>query len=241
MSRDASQRKRQASSRSEAESAREPELDIRLGAPVFAADRRRVGSVDRVVLEPSSGRVTHVVVHEGMLLTRDVVVPVESVESASPRRVRLRLRAAELDQLPDFVETAYVPLASKDVPPLITWEGPPDYEPHAVLVPAASLYTPQVMPFAPQLVEERKAIPPDAADLAVGTPVECLDRSVGTIVEVHVDSTDEHVTGVVLQAGARRRLIAVEMLEVTVGDGVRVRLKQCEAERQATDQQDSFH
>lgn len=206
----------------------EPELDIRLGTPVFDADGHRVGTVDQVVLEPDSRRVLDVVMRKGVFLARDVVVPVESVAEASAGGVRLRLRRGELDALPDLEETAYVPLESKDVPPLITWEGPPDYEPRNVLVPAASLYTPRVMPYAPQLVQEWENVPPGAAGLAEGASVDCADGPLGTLSEVRVDQVGGKVVAIAVQAGDRRWLIPADEIEMTRVGGIRLTLRRCD-------------
>lgn len=205
-----------------------PELDIRLGTPVFDADGRRVGTVDQVVLEPDSRRVVDVVMRKGVFLARDVVVPVESVAEASPRGVRLCLRSDELDALPEFEETAYVPLESKDIPPLITWEGPPDYEPRNVLVPAASLYTPRVMPYAPQLVQEWENVPPSAAGLAAGASVDCADGPLGTVSEVRVDPVGGQVVAIVVQSGDRRWLIPADRIELTEVGCIRLTLRRCD-------------
>jgi sporulation protein YlmC with PRC-barrel domain len=207
-----------------------PELDIRLGAPVLAADGRRVGAVDQVVLEPSSRRVVDVVVRRGVLLTRDVVVPVASIAEASAEAVRLRLRTDQLSTLSDFEEAAYLPLESQDVPPLITWEGPPDYEPRPILVPAASLYSPPIKPFAPQLVEEWENVPADAAGLAPGAPVACTDGLVGTIGEVRVDPVDGHLVAVAVEGADRRWVIPADEVEVTDVGGILLRLRQCDLE-----------
>ncbi len=133
-----------------------------------------------------------------------------------------------MDCLPDFVETAYVPLESKDTPPLITWEGPPDWEPHAILVPAADLYNPPVMPFAPQIVEEWENIPAGTAAIPVGTPVKCADGTLGSVAEVLVDPASGQITAAVLQIGGQLWLIPADRLEVRSDGGIHAQLRQCE-------------
>lgn len=206
----------------------EGELDIRLGAPVSTRDGKRVGRVDRVVVDPDGERLTHLVVHSGVILTRDVVVPAEDVDAATRDGVRLHLGSEELDRLPDFVETEFVPLESQDEPPLITWEGAPSYEPKAVLVPASLLYDPPIKPYAPQIVEERENVPYGAADIAHGSWVRCVDGPVGKVVEVRVEPSTRRVTGVVVEAEDGRWLVPAEAIAVVDSRGVGLRARRCE-------------
>jgi uncharacterized protein YrrD len=78
------------------------------GAKVFTADGEKVGTIDRVVLEPDTKEVTHLVIKKGFLLTEDKVVPMSLVGPATEDRVTLREDAGDLEKLPDFQETNYV-------------------------------------------------------------------------------------------------------------------------------------
>jgi uncharacterized protein YrrD len=80
------------------------------GAKVFTADGEQVGTIDRVVLEPDTKEVTHLVVQKGLLLTEDKVVPMSLVGPATEDRVTLREDAGDLDKLPDFEESHYLPV-----------------------------------------------------------------------------------------------------------------------------------
>lgn len=80
------------------------------GAKVFTADGEKVGTIDRVVLEPDTKEVTHLVVQKGFLFTEDKVVPMSLVGSATEDRVTLREDAGDLEKLPDFQEAFYVPV-----------------------------------------------------------------------------------------------------------------------------------
>jgi uncharacterized protein YrrD len=80
------------------------------GANVFTSGGDKVGSLDRVVIDPQSREVTHVVVRKGFLFTEDKVVPVSLIGAATKDRVTLREDAGDLEALPDFEETHYIPL-----------------------------------------------------------------------------------------------------------------------------------
>src|SRR5436309_1374760 len=83
-------------------------MQFQAGADVLNANDEKVGKVDRVVLDPRSKEVTHLVVRKGALFKTDKVLPVGMVASTDPDRVRLRPDAEALAGLPDFEETHYV-------------------------------------------------------------------------------------------------------------------------------------
>ena len=55
---------------------------------VFALDGR-TGHLDKVVIDPHTRRITHLIIHRGFLLTADRVVPVELVERTAPEGIFL--------------------------------------------------------------------------------------------------------------------------------------------------------
>ena len=93
----------------------EPQVDrdvmmqFRENTPVFTAGNERVGEVERVVLNPESKEISHVVVRKGLLSKTAKVVPLSLIDSATPEGVMLQGDATGLEQLPDFEETHYVP------------------------------------------------------------------------------------------------------------------------------------
>jgi sporulation protein YlmC with PRC-barrel domain len=76
----------------------EGEITIRRGDEVRGSDGTRVGHVDEVVIDPADRRVSHVVVREGLLRHRDVVVPLGGARFEEGRVV-LDLDATALDRL----------------------------------------------------------------------------------------------------------------------------------------------
>lgn len=77
---------------------------------VKAADGKDVGRVDRVVLNPKTKEVTHIVVRKGFLFTEDKIVPLNLISAATKDEVRLRSDAGDLSKLPPFEDSHYVPL-----------------------------------------------------------------------------------------------------------------------------------
>jgi uncharacterized protein YrrD len=83
-------------------------MQFKEGVDVFTADGKRVGKIDRVVIEPDSWEVTHLVVKKGFLFTSDKVVPMSLVGPATEEKVTLRQDSGSLEEMPDFQESHYV-------------------------------------------------------------------------------------------------------------------------------------
>jgi uncharacterized protein YrrD len=81
-------------------------------------DSQDVGTVDRLILDPSIGAVTSIVIRKGTFLPRDVEVPMGALELDSEANVRLSYTAAQIDELPSFVSEHYEPPPAGYVSPL---------------------------------------------------------------------------------------------------------------------------
>jgi uncharacterized protein YrrD len=83
--------------------ARPPERRLRIqpGSPLVARTDE-VGRIDLVIVQPETGELVGVVVRRGILLQRDVLVPIETVTAATEDGVRTRLSVEELNALPAF-------------------------------------------------------------------------------------------------------------------------------------------
>jgi uncharacterized protein YrrD len=78
-------------------------------AEVLSAKREKIGKIDRVVIDPVSMEVTHLVVKEGILFSRMKVLPVDRIEKTTDERVILAKSAGDPDKWPDFEEKHHVP------------------------------------------------------------------------------------------------------------------------------------
>lgn len=77
-------------------------MQFKQGTHVYTTDGKDVGAIDRVVLDPRTDEVTHVVVRRGWLFTEDKVVPIDLIDQAVAEQVQLRSDVRDLDQLPEF-------------------------------------------------------------------------------------------------------------------------------------------
>src|SRR6185295_6628330 len=89
-------------------------MQFKQGANVSTYDGKYVGNVDRVVLNPKTKEVTHIVVRKGFLFSEDKIVPLSVIASATDQGVMLRQDAGNLDDLPPFEETHYVGLDEEE-------------------------------------------------------------------------------------------------------------------------------
>ena len=86
------------------------------GATVYTADHEKAGTIDRVVFDPHTKEVTHLVILKGFLFTEQKLVPIDLIESVLDDNVFLRTPSGLLD-LPDFEETYFLTLADDELQP----------------------------------------------------------------------------------------------------------------------------
>lgn len=85
-------------------------MQFRTGAQVVTQDGKLVGQVDRVVIDPVTNEVTHIVVRKGMIFTTDKVLALAALAEVSEDRILLRRDIADLEKEPEFEERMYIPL-----------------------------------------------------------------------------------------------------------------------------------
>lgn len=84
-------------------------MDIKLGMPVRTSDGAQIGKVDRIVLNPDDGEFLEIIVHQGMILTRDRIVDRAQIADVDlDGTVYLTLTAVEAEELPAFVAHEHI-------------------------------------------------------------------------------------------------------------------------------------
>src|SRR5689334_2270052 len=103
-------------------------MQFKDGARVFTADGKEVGQIDRVVIDPRSKQVTHVIVRKGWLFTEDKVVPVSWFAESNEDRAMLMETKEDLQKLPEFETSYFVPTGEPEIPagyaPALYWYPP---------------------------------------------------------------------------------------------------------------------
>ncbi|OLE75679.1 MAG: hypothetical protein AUG02_06790 [Chloroflexi bacterium 13_1_20CM_2_70_9] len=165
-------------------------MRIDFGAKVRTKDGHDAGSVRRVIVDPSSQRVTGFVVSTSRLLGRDVIVAEDEFLSSSGDTITLDLTKAELDRQPSFEEASYT------LPP-VGWVAPLGYglPADAYLLPVAVAPPPAGEGVAPTIKK--------------GDAVKDRDGdTVGVVREVGFDEKTGDITGfVVIAGGGLERLV----------------------------------
>ncbi len=168
------------------------------GEDVITAEGDKVGVLDRVVINPRTGRITDIVIRRGFLLVTDKVVPADLVQSANKDQVIL-LPITNFDTLLDFETSHYIPAnGSSDQGNVTTSEAMPVY--WNPPIGSAAGY-----PFFAEFygkVEIEKHIPPGTVALKEGAKVYNADgQHVGDVLQVFYNPESDQITHVLMQHG----------------------------------------
>lgn len=178
-------------------------MQFKQGVSVYTADGQDVGRVDRVVIDPRTKTVTDIVVQKGFLFTEDKVVPISLIASATNDRVSLRPDAGELDKLPSYEETHYLPLTDAEA---AAASYPIGYAPPFYVYPPMGGWVGYSMNYpsyyAPRAVDTEQNIPEDTVALREGARVISADgQHVGNIEQVLTESFADRAASFVISQG----------------------------------------
>lgn len=190
-------------------------MDYREDAEVITADGRKVGHIDRVVIDPRTKEVTHLVVRKGFIFKRDKVVPVDLVETTAGERVKLKKEAGEGEDFPDFEETHYVQVdqggKGPDIPGArpIMW-----YFPYAGIAWWGGL---RGFPAPLYYDKTERNIPKDAVALEEGAKVISSDgEDLGTVETIYTEPEGRRATHLLISHGLivkEKKLIPVTWID----------------------------
>jgi uncharacterized protein YrrD len=162
-------------------------MRIDLNAKVRTRDGNEAGNVHRVLVDPSTGRITGFVVSTSRLLGRDVIVGEDAFAEAGPEGdvITLNLTKRELDTQPTFEQGDYV------VPPA-GWAGPNV----GYTIPPTAFLWPADTATAEPAEESRPAI-------KKGDAVKDRDGDVvGSVEDIRFDERTGEVLSFIVKAGA---------------------------------------
>lgn len=166
-------------------------MQLRQDAYVVSADGQNVGRLARVVIDPRSNEITHIVVHRGVFFTEDKLVPISLIAAGLENRVTLRDAAKDLTALPNFEETHYLPLSAEEATRLPMGQAPSLY-----------WYPPAGVPIPPVISETTENIPEGTIALKEGAKVITAEGDeAGTIEEILTDPLADRVTHFLISQG----------------------------------------
>lgn len=75
--------------------------DVTKGTIIFCTDGP-VGEVHDVLIDPETERPTHIILREGILVIKEVNIPVDYVQKVESDCVLLKVNKGEIERLPRF-------------------------------------------------------------------------------------------------------------------------------------------
>jgi uncharacterized protein YrrD len=194
-------------------------------AEVQTADGRKVGRVDRVVIDPESKKMTHLVVKKGFLFTRDKVVPIEEINSTSEDSIVLKAERNASYDYPDFEETHFVPVKDDETSSYqdrrpaskLAWYHP---------VPNAAWWRLEMGSYPgfkrpPYVRTTDRSIPEGTVPVEEGAKVLSKDgEHVGDVERVFTDQDEQRVTHLLIKKGmiSKSRKLIPTMWVADVGE-----------------------
>lgn len=222
-------------------------MQFKQGTHVYTADNKDLGSIDRVVLDPRTDEVSGLVIKQGWLFTEDKVVSTDLVDTATENKVTLRKTDHNLQDLPAFEQTYYMPLEEEDYP---VPEGAdevafPDYAPPAYYgyPPLGTAWwgyggffgLPPAEPVADSaygadyVQRTTTNIPEGTVAVKEGAKVLSTDgKHVGDVEEVFTDSQTNRATHILISQGVLfkdHKLVPTNWIESTGENEVRLTVK----------------
>jgi uncharacterized protein YrrD len=202
-------------------------MEFKKDTDVFTVSDEQVGQVDRVVIDPHTKELTHVVVRKGWFFTQDKVVPIEMIARATEDKVILRPDLSDLETLPDFEEIHYIAIDEAELGRTsrpASSASPVYWYPPALPLAAYPGYT-----IPPYVIETEQHIPEGTVALKEGAKVVAADGDhVGNIEELVTGPGTDRVTHVVISQGLllrERKLVPSTWIETVEEDEVHLAVR----------------
>jgi uncharacterized protein YrrD len=204
-------------------------MQFKKNCDVVTHDKNIVGRIDRVVLDPATDEVSHLVVKKGVLFTEDKVVPITDIETTGEKTTILK-KTAEPDDYPEFDETHYIPNAGvedfdrrqTDEARQLLWYHAAVKAPHLKSSPYPSDHKPLYYK------KTQRNIPEDAVALEEGADVRDSDgKHLGTIEDIYAEPETFTITHLLVSTGMikkNRKLVPVNWIKGIVEDAVQLHI-----------------
>jgi uncharacterized protein YrrD len=224
-------------------------MRVDLGTTVYARDGDKVGTIDRIVVDPTTKQIDKLIVGKGFLTHHDIIVDLDMVTRQTDEGVYLDLTSDQVNELPEFVEDRYTVVDDRDrmalpfmVPNaggagMYLW-GATDmgrgYD------RSGSMFEPA--PATPPEIQPRSNVPDEDIMISEGTDVVGSDgEKVGTVDQVVFDA-DGKINGFIVKAGlifSRDVRVPIDWVDQTGDDHIRLRVSSDQAEARSFDIEDS--
>lgn len=145
----------------------------------------RYGRSSRIILNPTTEKITHIVVKQQKAPHSEYLVPVRWIKETTPELILLAHAKEEMANLEPFNQTDFV---QRDVP-------------HYAKDPKLVLLWPYVVPTKKIFSQKFNQVPPGQLAVRRGAKVKATDGSVGQVDEFVVHPESGYITHLVLREG----------------------------------------
>ncbi len=203
------------------------ETPFTIGADVRGTDQV-CGKVIRVVVDPVARALTHLVVQPRHWPGLGRLVPLDLVDAATPKEVRLRCNRAEFDELRFVEDTDFAPRANLDQYSGFSTE-------QMLMLPYYGRIAGEDTPLAreDEPTGAHGSLPLGEVAVRRDKPVYATDGEIGRVEGLVIDPGNHHVSHVLLQQGHLfgRRQVAIPISAVTgVVDSVQLNMTKQQVE-----------
>lgn len=192
---------------------------VPFGTRVVDSEGKAVGTVRYVVLHPDTRQVGGLVVHQGVMKSRELIVPIGKIANAS-QTIQLTLRASDLDTLPLFHGQHLRPMPDH-------WEMPAGFDERDFFMVGGGGWTEATLPFmetsptvsgTPAYVQDKDSVrDPEEPEIAAGMPVyDSMGQRVGDVESISIDPVSDKITWIVVRRGhlfARESTIPASLIK----------------------------
>jgi|SRR5215469_413313 len=177
---------------------------VPFGARVVDADGKALGTVRHVVLHPETRQVDGLVVHQGVVRSRELIVPIGKVADTG-QTIRLALRASDLETLPLFRGEHLRRMPDH-------WDMPAGFDERDLFLVGGGDWAEVSLPFVktspaasgtPEYVPDEDSVEdPEEPDIAKGTPVyDSAGARVGDVESIGIDQASDKIAWIVVRRG----------------------------------------
>lgn len=198
-------------------------MQYKENADVYTSSEEKVGTVERVVLNPVTKKVTHIIVEKGFLFTEDTIIPINYIKQTSEDRIVLSEDLDDFDDLPPYIEHHYIAPDEEEYRDVL----PPYHPAPMYYYGPVSLWQQRfgfIDPDAPRYVATtEKHTPENTVVIEIGADVISRDSDkVGEVERVITDKETSHATHLVIADGflfKERKVIPTTWIKNIIDDG----------------------
>lgn len=197
-------------------------MQFKKGAEVFSGEGEKIGTLNRVVIDPRTREVSNLVIEKGFLFKTDKVIPITLVDLDLEDQIVLKNTNQDiLEDFPDFETSYHVPLDDPDNPFQDDIEASYLYPPlHLGWTTGGHIGYPM-----PQYVlKTEQDIPEGTVALEEGARVISRDgKHIGNVEEIITESQGERVSHFVVSEGfllKEHKLIPAAWIENVTEDEI---------------------